>query len=223
MPILSAVRNYFSSSIVFRLWAALSIVATVFTTVALIAYTFLAIDDFIDTAQAGVEGKVQVSLVRIARVGFDTEAPTAREVLTAGGLGIVRTDLLSASGVQLNSIDFVPGKVTGSAIDTAAISTGVDRQTVSLEDGRIVPRDVNPWQVIRGWDLRRRTHRTAGKRTRWRDGLPAHDHPLPRSRRRGQRPDPPQHHHGHRDHRSHPRGDVAAAQRLRREAIASIQ
>lgn len=146
-------RSYVSSSLVFRLWAALSLVATVFTTAALLAYTWLAIDDSIEIARKDVDAKVQVALVRMSRTGLTPEPPTTREVLTAGGLGIVRAEILASDGAAISTVHFLDRQVAGTSLPAEAVTSGELRQTVRLSGNQVSAQSLSPWQVLRGGDF----------------------------------------------------------------------
>src|SRR5688500_17566840 len=95
-------------SIVFRLWIALSVIATVFTTIALALYVWLAVNDNLERARLETHGKVQAVLATASRNEVFSGTPSESQISSAHGLGIVRIDLLNEDGAVVQTLNFSP-------------------------------------------------------------------------------------------------------------------
>ena len=106
-------REFFASSIVFRLWLALSVVATIVMTVVLTVYVWLAVGDDIRHAQQATRGNVEALIANATRLGVNLVEPDPALTTTANELGVTRVEVLDAAGKTVSTFDF-----SGATFDT---------------------------------------------------------------------------------------------------------
>ena len=99
-------REFFASSIVFRLSLALSVVATIVMTVVLTVYVWLAVGDDIRHAQQATRGNVEALIANATHLGVNLVEPDPALTTTANELGVTRVEVLDAAGKTVSTLDF---------------------------------------------------------------------------------------------------------------------
>ena len=147
-------RVFLGSSIVFRLWLALSVVATVVTVGAFAAYVWLSIDDSVTSAHEQTHGKIAAAITTYTRLGLsDNGAPTLNGKTAADSLGIVRMDVLDEDGNSVRSVAFnetlLAAAPPGAELLRAS-RDGLVSRPLGLRNGIATAREISPWDVIGG-------------------------------------------------------------------------
>ena len=147
-------RLFANSSLVFRLWVTLSLLAAAFSTLALGTYTWLAVGDSINAAHTQIEGKVRVLQASVNRMVATGNQPAAGEVVLAEELGLRSLRFIDADGRDVVPTQF--GSLTAQDADGGAAfiaSSTPERpaaRRVRIDNGDIVATALSPLDVIRG-------------------------------------------------------------------------
>jgi diguanylate cyclase (GGDEF)-like protein len=144
------------STIVYRLWLALSNIAVVFTTLTLGVYVWLSVGDTIDHAYSQTSASVEALALTGVPLGTNDDASLPfTQIAAIRGLGIQRIDIYDSTGLLMKTQAFVPGLPSAPRI-LSAEAIGRARNgfntytTVKMVDDAYQPESISPWQVIKG-------------------------------------------------------------------------
>jgi diguanylate cyclase (GGDEF)-like protein len=149
------VRVFLGSSIVFRLWLALSLVATVVTAIAFAAYVLFTINDSISGARNETHGKIAAVITTFSRFGLyaSPNAPTFEGQTAANGLGIVHIDVLDEAGTVQRSMALSEtpfnAPLPGAEV-LASARSGLAYRTLEFHNETAVFEKLSPFDVIAG-------------------------------------------------------------------------
>jgi diguanylate cyclase (GGDEF)-like protein len=144
-------RDFFASSIVFRLWLALSIIAAGVVFLAFALYVWLAVHENLGDAHLDTRGKAEVLVATTAR--SDLGAPVPQPGIAQADLGILKLEALDLAGRQITTFSTFDHTFEAPALDIALLGRALGApisRTLRFEDGRVYPDSITAWDVIRG-------------------------------------------------------------------------
>ena len=140
-------RDLFASSIVFRLWLALSVIATGLAALAFIVYVWLAISENLNDAHHQTRGKAEVLVATLTQA--DLDAPD----VSGDDLGLLKVEMLDVSGALISTLGIEQEALQGPPLSPrrlAAAQAGPVSRPLRFDAGRAVPRSISPLDVVRG-------------------------------------------------------------------------
>jgi diguanylate cyclase (GGDEF)-like protein len=143
-------RDFFASSIVFRLWLALSIIVVGVAFLVFALYVWLAVDDNLGDAHLETRGKTEVLVATTAR--SDLGAPVARAG-SSSQLGILKLEALDPTGRSITAFSLGQEDFEGPALDLELLGRAQNApisRTLRFQDGQAYPDSITVWDVITG-------------------------------------------------------------------------
>jgi diguanylate cyclase (GGDEF)-like protein len=156
LPILNpdVLKQILGTSLVFRLWLALSVVGTLFAAGALAAFVLLSVNDDVNAAHRSTLDKATVVLGAMSRLSKDGVTPSTADTAVGRSLGLRKLELIAPNGsVSPASLPDAPAS-TEPAIDAEMARKALAGQTAQrqlvVSDTGFKGSVISPVDVLRG-------------------------------------------------------------------------